>query len=169
MKPATLTVATLLATATAFRFPDQTRDDLQVAFNGHKSKNPDKLYDRFVQICEWHGRGARLTAVSAPRNGIDIYLQDQVEKMYPGRAVTATSEYGFDLHAWAGASKEPVLVRELPDIKQIKRTFFLRPRRRRDGDGTAVETSVFGGWQVAWRDAEYDVIMATVRHSPRLA
>lgn len=101
-------------------------------------------------------------SVSAQRSGVDTYLQDQVEKLYPGQTVTVTQEWQFDLLSWAAASEEPVLVQELKGLAMIKRTLFVRPRRRRDGEGTAVEGVVFGGWKVAWRDHEFDVIVGTV-------
>lgn len=53
MRLAKLTATALLAaTAVAFRFPEWDSDSVQSVFKGHKSKNPNKLYDRFVQICE---------------------------------------------------------------------------------------------------------------------
>lgn len=71
----------------------------------------------------------------------------------------------FDVHAWAASVKEPVLIQEIKDLPMIKRMQFIQPRRRRDGEGVAVEGVVFAGWKVAWRDDEYDVIVATVRLS----
>lgn len=53
-------------------------------------------------------------------------------------------------------------MQEMKDMPMIKRSSFLRPRRRRDGEGQVVEGVVFGAWKVAYRDDEFDVIFATV-------
>ncbi|ORY30982.1 P-loop containing nucleoside triphosphate hydrolase protein, partial [Naematelia encephala] len=87
-------------------------------------------------------------------------------ELYSNTSVTVTTDYQFDLLRFAAQSDETILVRELDDIKALKQIIFSIPARRRDGDGAIGEAVVFAGYQVAWREHEFKVIFATVRHIP---
>ncbi|WVF71749.1 hypothetical protein IAT40_006557 [Kwoniella sp. CBS 6097] len=116
-----------------------------------------------------HGHGAKRNVFdtfvkhfSASRSGTDVYLQTEINALYPKSHILVTQDYYFDIFRYAaGSSNESVLIREDKDIQSIKREIYLKPLRRREGAGIEVESVVFGGWDVAWKDHDFKVIVAT--------
>ncbi|OCF31018.1 hypothetical protein I316_07289 [Kwoniella heveanensis BCC8398] len=133
--------------------------------DGHRNKGA--AFDTFVKH------------FSASRPGTDTYLQTAITSLYPKSHVLVTQDYYFDIFRYAAAAgsstptgestlmSAPVIIREDENIQSIKREIYLKPLRRRDGAGVEVETVVFGGWDVAWKEHEFKVIVATWAESFR--
>ncbi|WRT64410.1 uncharacterized protein IL334_001342 [Kwoniella shivajii] len=98
---------------------------------------------------------------SASRSGTDTYLQTQLSEIYSNSSIVVTQDYYFDIVRFAAGSPESVVIRELDEIASIKKIVFVKPMKRREGIGKIAERVVFGGWNVAWEDKEFKVIVAT--------
>ncbi|KAL1409232.1 hypothetical protein Q8F55_006065 [Vanrija albida] len=116
---------------------------------------------------------------SADRSGTDTVLQAAIEATYPNSSVTTTLDPSFNIVRYAQVAEEPILVREAKDIESIKKTFYYQPSKRQQGpysarreelphftkvdddDGFIVEQVVLAGYDVAWRDTEFKLIVAT--------
>lgn len=109
-------------------------------------------------------------------------LQTAVEELYPNSTVTTTIDPGFNVLRYAQVAEEPILVREDKSIQSLKKTFFFQPSKRHQGpyaagreelphfttmadgdddDGFIVEQVVLAGYDVAWRNTEFKLIVAT--------
>lgn len=74
-----------------------------------------------------------------------------------------TQDHRFQLLAFASSqTRTPVLVQRDEEIEAITRALYIPAERRRDGDGTLVETTVFAGYRVAFGDEEMLAIVASV-------
>ncbi|WVQ99151.1 hypothetical protein IAU59_006283 [Kwoniella sp. CBS 9459] len=115
---------------------------------------------------------------SASRSGTDTYLQTEITNLYPKSHVLVTQDYYFDIFRYAAGSDSgsandsappppSVIIREDKDIQSLKREIYLKPLRRREGAGVVVDNVVFGGWDVAWKEHDFKVIVATWAESFR--
>ncbi|KAK8844174.1 hypothetical protein IAR55_006968 [Kwoniella newhampshirensis] len=121
----------------------------QVPWSDSDIKHRDNAFDVFVKH------------FSNSRAGTDTVLQTQISSLYANSSIVVTQDYNFDIFRYAAGSGESIVIRELDDIESIKRAVFVKPLRRRNGDGIVGDRVVFGGWEVAWGDQEFKVIVAT--------
>nr|XP_031861387.1 uncharacterized protein CI109_002991 [Kwoniella shandongensis]KAA5528459.1 hypothetical protein CI109_002991 [Kwoniella shandongensis] len=121
----------------------------QVPWSNSDLKHRNNAFDVFVKH------------FSDSRYGTDTFLQTQITNLYSNSSVVVTQDYNFDIFRYAAGSDGEIVIRELDEIESIKRTVFVKPSRRRDGDGWVGDRVVFGGWEVAWGDEEFKVIVAT--------
>ncbi|WWC58894.1 uncharacterized protein I303_101439 [Kwoniella dejecticola CBS 10117] len=127
-----------------------TAEDSAVA--DHKPGNPFKTF---------------VEHFSASRSGTDTFLQTQLGTIYPNSSIVVTQNAYFDIFRYAAGSSESIVVRELEDVQSIKKTVFIKPSKRKDGAGVVAERVVFGGYQVAWKDKEFKIVVATWAESYR--
>ncbi|WVQ61885.1 uncharacterized protein L199_000018 [Kwoniella botswanensis] len=114
--------------------------------SSHHPKNPTSIFiDHF----------------SASRSGTDTYLQTQIAALYSNHSVVTTDDIYFDIFRFAAGDPASIAIREIDDLEPIKRVVFVKPSRRREGEGTVAARAVFGGWEVAWKNKEFKVIVAT--------
>lgn len=140
-------------------------DDLKSGGHG-RSPAP---YDLFVQ----HSRSdtshsiveeaADSAADSAQRSGTEIYLHSELKKLFPGKAVTVTSDRQFGPLRYAAGANERIQMRETKDVESLKQVFFQKPARRREGHGRVADVVTFGGYDIAWKEYDMKAIVATVR------
>ncbi|WWC66134.1 uncharacterized protein I206_100034 [Kwoniella pini CBS 10737] len=102
-----------------------------------------------------------VTHFSASRSGTDTFLQTQLGLIYPNSTIITTQDTYFDIFRYAAGSSENIAIREIEDIQAIKKTVFIKPQKRKEGSGVVTERVVFGGYQVAWKDKEFKIIVAT--------
>lgn len=126
-------------------------------------------YDVFVQHSECgrpyprlSRRPISLLADSLQRAGTDVYLYSKIKEMYPGQAVTVSSDYQFAPLRYAAGASDRVQMRQIEDIEAMKHVYFQKPLRRRDGHGQVVDVLTFGGYTIAWGDYGMTAIIATV-------
>ncbi|WOO83090.1 putative ATPase YjoB [Vanrija pseudolonga] len=139
----------------------------QVPFDLGDPFGPRSVHDTFVDH------------FSSSRAGTDTVLQTAVEALYANSTVTTTIDPGFNILRYAQVAEEPILVREDKSIQSLKKTFFFQPSKRHQGpyaarreelphftkvnddDGFVVEQVVLAGYDVAWRNTEFKLIVAT--------
>ncbi|WWC86545.1 uncharacterized protein L201_001422 [Kwoniella dendrophila CBS 6074] len=136
-----------------------TQDDQQIAWGLDDTVSAAKHRNNPFELFIDH--------FSASRSGTDVYLQTQISALYPKSTIVATQDFFFDIFRYAAGSSESIAIREVEDIQSIKRVIFQKPLRRKEGAGKVTERVVFGGWDVAWKDKEFKVIVATWAESYR--
>lgn len=87
-----------------------------------------------------------------------------MKKLYPNSSITVTSDYRFNLLAYAGQQEDPILVQEL-EMEGLKKLHYYPPLSRRYGKGVVANEVSLGGWTVGWRDVEFKVIFTSVSPS----
>ncbi|WVR04210.1 hypothetical protein IAU60_001210 [Kwoniella sp. DSM 27419] len=116
-------------------------------------------------------RAAQVPWAVTQRSPHDTFVQHckctQIGSIYSNSTVVVTQDRSFDIVRFA-AGTDGVLIRQLDDIEAIKRVGFIKPRRRQ-GHSEVAEKVVFGGWDVAWKEHEFKVVVATVSRRNVLA
>jgi hypothetical protein len=91
----------------------------------------------------------------------EVYFQSEMKNLYPNSSITVTSDYRFNILAYAAQAEDPVLLREM-DMEGLKKVVFIPPASRRYGKGVVAESVSVAGWNVGWRDSEFKVIVTSV-------
>lgn len=84
-----------------------------------------------------------------------------MKNLYPNSSITVTSDYRFNILAYAAQAEDPILLREM-EMEGLKKVVFIPPASRRFGKGVVAESVSLAGWTVGWRDTEFKVIVSSV-------
>lgn len=85
-----------------------------------------------------------------------------MKNIYPNSSITVTSDYRFNILAYAAQAEDPILLQEM-EMEGLKKVVFIPPASRRFGKGGVAESVSLAGWTVGWRDTEFKVIVTSVR------
>lgn len=75
-----------------------------------------------------------------------------------------TQDYQFNLLGFAASESDQIIIRELDELETIRKTYYVPPKRRREGaeGGVSIQSVTLGGWRVEWGEEELVAIVASV-------
>lgn len=109
-------------------------EDPYLMFTNHCESNLARCLNAYALTC----------TVSAEAPNTQIFLHNELKRIYSNSSITVTTSGAFNLLAYAGQTEDPILMREL-EMDSLKRLVYIPPASRRYGSGVVAESIEFGG------------------------